>query len=86
MCYPLRDFAERVRTGNMGLTIMDYLKLIVSAATIAPTIVADIKRFVKAFENDHTVIALVRTALEAVKAGANDIEAMLPPVENTEGK
>jgi hypothetical protein len=50
---------------------------------MAPTIVADVKKFVKAFENDHTVVALIRTALEAVKAAANDIEAVLPPVENS---
>jgi hypothetical protein len=65
------------------MTIMDYLKLVVAAATMAPTIVADVKKFVKAFENDHTVVSLVRTALEAVKAAANDIEAVLPPVENS---
>lgn len=68
------------------MSIMDYLKLVVAAATIAPTIVSDIKRFVEAFKGDKTVVALVRTALEAVKAAANDIEAILPPVENTEGK
>jgi hypothetical protein len=66
--------------------IMDYLKLVVAAATMAPTIVADIKKFVKAFEGDHTVVALVRTALEAVKAAAADIESILPDANETENK
>lgn len=65
---------------------MDYLKLIVAAATMAPTIVGDVKRFIKAFEGDHTVIALVRTALEAVKAAAADIESILPDANETETK
>ncbi len=83
MGYPLRDFAELGGPENGAMSIMDYLKLVVAAATMAPTIVSDVKKFVKAFENDHTVVALVRTALEAVKAAANDIEAVLPPVENS---
>lgn len=63
--------------------LMDYLKLIVAAATMAPTIVGDVKRFIKAFEGDHTVIALVKTALEAVKAAIVDIEAILPSDDQT---
>jgi hypothetical protein len=60
------------------MSIMDYLKLLLTVATMAPVIVKDVKGLVAEFRGDDTAVAVIRTIIKAVKEAVEEVEAILP--------